>query len=417
MTRHLGGVGTVAALALLPAVLACAPGRGGGEATAAPAAAGTSRAWAPDPLAALLEENPLGPAALDSLGVLRARDGAVLSAHLWSVAVDSAVAPVARANAVMVLARHDADSGLHAAWRLRRDPAESVRAGAASAAGFAAAEAPEEAAALLRLALFDSAAAVQASALEGLARPDAELLRRYLATGPVTPLATIARGLLRALEERGAPLATPAGAPPGTLERALEDGTRIRFIPERAWPLHGAAVGRVSVLDPAGAVVTTLARGVEVVGGVVPAFVSPDGRWLVYEAERTVRVRDLATDSETLVGAGVAPRVLPFTEDFVFVREQRGERAERVDGVRSRLLYTLLRASFAGGAPRAVDQVEAWSTPGMHGGASPVRWMQVVPAAGDGAPVFLLQAEGLGTVPLPSPFARSAPAPAARRRP
>jgi hypothetical protein len=347
-----------------------------------------------------------------------------LNSRLARIVGDSAAHAVVRANAVVLLGERHATGELRAFWTALEDGDPRVRAAAARALEGIVVMDQAAALRLLRRALRDPEPLVQAEALRSIGDADVELLRRYLDSGPPPELARIATDLIRSAEERGAPLraitdrpavslaaagdATPpggdalaqqagAGAAGLVLERTAASGPRLEFRATRTWPQWDAAVGELVVTPPGGAPVSVSSE-VEVVGRVVPAFFSVDGRYLVYEAARQVRVRDLTGGEERVVGPGIAPRLVPFSDSFVFLREIPEQRQDGRDEVVVR--YTVFRAAFAGGEPESVGEVRAVLRMDRRGLYSPARWMRVRERDG----VFVLEGESMGTFVLPDPF-------------
>lgn len=368
-------------------------------------AGGPSATRAPDPrtfphdagLFAVLAGDP-GPEAEDSLVALEARSGLVLTDTLAEVAEDTSLHPLLRANAVLLLGRRHPAERLIVLGPLLDARDERIRLAAVMALRSYLPGRPEPAAQLLARALRDPSPAVQARVLETVADRDVALLRAYLAAGPSPELGKVAGELVMVAEQRGAP-SVPDSA--GVLERIGPGGHRLLFRPRTAWPHWEAAVGRLELVPAEGAPVT-LGEDVEVSRNVVPAFFSPDGRYVVYENARQIVVRDVWDGTDRSVGAGVAPRPLPFSEDFVFFREMPDSRTET--GAVSRFRYEALRAPFAAGQPgepAPAGRLTATVRLDVAGGASPVRWSRVAERDGE----FVLQAEGLDPFTLPDPFA------------
>jgi len=351
-----------------------------------------------------------------------------LDRQLARIVEDSTAHPVVRANAIALLGERHATSELGAFWTALEDRDPRVRASAARALEGIIVLDQSGAIRLLRRALRDREPVVQAEALRSLGDADVDLLRAYLDSGPRPELARIATDLIRSAEERGAPLRAIASRPavsragagdaarPGrdalakhasagatgfVLERTAASGPRLEFRATRTWPQWDAAVGELVVTPPGGAPVSVSSE-VEVVGRVVPAFFSPDGRYLVYEAARQIRVRDLAGGDERVVGPGIAPRVVPFSDSFVFLREIPGQRQEGRDKID--IAYTVYHAAFAGGEPRSMGEIRAVLRMDKRGMYSPVRWMRVREREG----VFVLEGESMGTFVLPDPFSSRA---------
>jgi hypothetical protein len=251
--------------------------------------------------------------------------------------------------------------------------------------------------AALRAAAADRSAMVRLNVLQRLDVEDAPLVRDLLARESDPQVRTIARQLLELLEARGARLVRDRR---GDLRTSGRDGyPQIVFHPARTDSAAGVETGALWVELPGAQSLVPLAQEVEVVDEVVPAFFDPARSIVVYEAGREVRVRDLRSGETRSLGAGVAPRVIPFTEYVVFVR------ALGDDGAASTVDYDVLRASFSSGGAQVIGRVRAVLDPAVHGGVSPVRWM-VVGEARDG---FVLRAPGLSTFVLPGPFEGQGP--------
>jgi hypothetical protein len=253
---------------------------------------------------------------------------------------------------------------------------------------------PRDAEQLARLALEDAAAEVQAEALHVLGDRDADVLRAFIPRAADEELRIIATDLVRVAEARGARL---TGDDQGVLRRETPDGFTVTFQPRTRWPQWDAAVGTVAVTR-AGAAVATL-EGIEAVAGVVPVFFSAEGTHIVFERDRQIVVREVEGAAERVVGPGLAPRVLPFTDDFVFVREAQNGRTDL--RAQMRIMYEVLRVPFAGGEPEVIGGFNALVAHDRHGNYSPVRWMHVEDRGG----YFYLAADGFESVfSLPNPF-------------
>jgi hypothetical protein len=215
---------------------------------------------------------------------------------------------------------------------------------------------------------------------------------------------TIARQLLELLEARGAPLTRDAR---GDLRSSgPEDAPTIVFHPAWTDSLGGVQVGALWVEVRGAPSLVPLGQQVEVVGNVVPGFFDATRSVVVFEADREIRIRDLRTGNTLTLGAGAAPRVVPFTDRFVFVREVPGARRQ-LHGDVTELDYEVLRASFSGAATEVIGRITATARPEVRRGASPVRWM-VVGEAADG---FVLRGPGITPFALPGPVDGSFPQP------
>src|SRR5690606_22610416 len=111
------------------------------------------------------------------------------------------------------------------------------------------------------------------------------------------------------------------------------------------------------------------------------------------------------------VGPGVVPRPIPFTQDFVFLRERHRERMQTLEGLE--LVYDVYRGSFETHETFLVGELRALQRPHIRGGESPVRWMVV----GESEEGFVLQGENLETFPLPTPIWTPGGGEASRQRP
>lgn len=317
--------------------------------------------------------------------------GPELDEALVRIVEDGSLADEVRANAVSLLAERRA---FGVVLLLRRMTAESGSDGvrAAAVAGlqrFADDDARARNAVLA--AVGDPSRLVRLTAIQALDVEDAPLLRRVLRHEDDAQVRTIARQLLAAFEERGAALARDER---GQLRTAGTDTTtRIVFQPEPGIVPGGSSeVGALWVQVP-GQQLVPLSQRVEVVGGVVPAFFSPDRRYVVFESEREIRVRDLRTGDTRPVGQGIAPRVIPFSDRFVYLREAPGGRTTTPRG--TVIEYQVLQAAFASpAAPLEVGRLRASSA---AGGPASVRWMVV----GEQAQAFVLRGPGVTPFVLP----------------
>lgn len=249
----------------------------------------------------------------------------------------------------------------------------------------------------LRAAATDRSATVRLNVLQRLDVEDAPLVRSVLAREGDAQVRTIARQLLELLEARGAPLVRDARGDLRTSGR--EDAPQIVFHPTSTDTASRLEVGGLWVELPNAQSLVPLAQDVEVVDEVVPAFFDPARAIIVYESGREVRVRDLRSGDTRSLGPGLAPRVIPFTESVVFVREVPG--TQRPESGASIVEYDVLRASFSAGGPEVIGRLRAHVDPTIHRGASPVRWMVV----GEARNGFVLRAPGLvEPFVLPGPF-------------
>jgi hypothetical protein len=331
-----------------------------------------------------------------ALDALEARFGREIEWHMVSIIRDPEAHPIVRGNALLALADRDAIHHLPVFRTGLR--AEDPRTRAAAAAGLGTLLPTDEEAVLpyLEIALADPDHWVQAKALEGASDHDPALLRRYLASDAAAPeLRIVALDLLRVAEQRGAPW--PADAAPGTRSHTTASGLTLTFRPTRSWPQWEAAVGELSVARAGGAA-TPIAAGVEAVGGVVPVALSPDERFLAYEVDRRIFVRSLQDGRVREVGPGIAPRPIPFSAAFVFLRELSREGPRDASG--GVLTYEVTLADFEGEEGRPLGVTRAEATMERRGGYAPPRWMRVREYGG----AYSLVAEGMESFVLPDPF-------------
>jgi hypothetical protein len=354
--------------------------------------------WRGDPrLYHILLPYPIGAEQQDSLDAYALRHETATNYLLAEAAEDPHAPSVVRVNALFVLAQRRASTHLHT-FRNALDAEDvRVRAMAASAMREFVAVLPREATSIARMALADPEPEVQAQALQILGDNDVELLRAYLRRAPNAELRTIAQDLVQLAEQRGAPL--EGDSTTGELSRETTDGYRITFTPVRHWPRWDAGLGTVQI-EKDGTVLQTI-EDVEAVAGVVPVFLSPGARHVVFERGRSIIVRSLADGTERLVGAGIAPRPRPFTDEFVFLREIPGAAEERRSD--TKLAYEVLTTPFdplSDVPPKLLGATTATATFSRHGGYSPVRWMKVEERAAS----FYLTSPHMEIVSLPDPF-------------
>jgi hypothetical protein len=206
------------------------------------------------------------------------------------------------------------------------------------------------------------------------------------------------RTLIQAAEEWGAPIVM-TDSTTGILQRTAPNGYTVRFSPATRWAQWDAAVGTVTLTSPEKKTVE-LRGNIEVVGNVIPAFFSPDGKYVVYEADRQIHVRDLQSGTDRDVGAGFAPRVRPLTDQFVYMTEDTTGRADLHDRLKVR--YNVMSATFAAGtAPSSIGVAGGFISQEAHGAYSPARWMRVEERDGN----FYLASDGLENFQLPLPGA------------
>ncbi|HEV2146939.1 MAG TPA: HEAT repeat domain-containing protein [Longimicrobiaceae bacterium] len=270
---------------------------------------------------------------------------------------------------------------------------EDLRVAAVQGLQRFAAESPEAANAI-RGAITDPARKVRLTVLQALDVEDVALIRALIRKEEDAQVRSVAKALVALAESRGAAL-PPEGD--GTYRTTAPDGeAQVVFHPSRTDPA-GVSVGALWVQLP-GERLVPLAQQVEAVAGVVPAFFSQDRGAVVFEAEREVRVRDLKSGDTRVLGPGVAPRPIPFSDRFVYLVEQLPARRSVEDG--TELTYEVRVAPFAEGPAEPLGTLVAIARADRYANASPVRWMVV----GETPEGFVLRGEHISTFLLPNPF-------------
>jgi hypothetical protein len=320
--------------------------------------------------------------------------GPELDPLLLGLALDRRQRTITRANAVLLLA----DRGVEAAIPSLRilllaDDDEAVRAAAVSALyRFADDEGARNA---LRAAVGDRSRRVRLGALQGLDMHDTGSLRAVLGHEPDAQVRSIAAELAAMAEARGAPLQEGAE---GLATVALEGQPRLLFRAGEGDAGAHARRGEVWLLRE-GEEPRLLATGVEVVREVLPAFFSADRSLVVLERDREIWIQPVEGGPARRVGSGVAPRPIPFSPYFAFLRERPEERRESGPGWE--LTYDVWRGSFAEPGLELLGELRAAARLDRAGGASPVRWMRVR----DLPEGFLLHGDGMQPFALPYPEA------------
>ena len=311
---------------------------------------------------------------------------------LAQLVADTTAPPLIRTNAILLLADRRVPN-LMAYLNALSDPDERVRAAAVVGLKNDLSES-RQLEGLVKAALDDPSTLVQTKALEALADVDVATLHAYMARAKDPTLRTIAADLIVAAENRGSPL-TPKDST-GRLEHTGPEGRKLLYRPISRWPSWESSWGELLVIG-AKRDTTRISGNVEVVGNVVPAYFSIDGRYVVYESAREIHVRDLQTGADRVVGAGIAPRLLPFSDSFVFVRP-KGQ--PTTTAVQTTIKYDVLRSWFGEPKDKVVGELTATATLEKKGYYSPVRWMRVRESNG----AFFLFGD-MTQFKLPDPFA------------
>lgn len=339
---------------------------------------------------------------LGGIQTLRLELGTLLYDYLALDAVDPDLPAAQRANALLAL--RDLGVVRLGTFKAGYDASDPTLRAAAVAALRIALDDPETYAGareVLERALKDPDERVQAKALESLGDREAPVLRAFLAGSPPADLRIVAEQLLRAAEERGAPLAPVDST--GALAHTALSGVRLAFKPARRWPHWNSAAGELTVTPVKGRP-AVVASDVEVVANVLPVAVSPDGQYVAYEAGRKIHVRDLRKGSDTVLGPGIAPRAAPLAYGFIYL-VQRPQQHREVSG--DPLEYDVRYVGYADrDGARALGVLEATARPALNGNASPARWMRIVEESG----AFKIVGDGIITFALPDLAASGRPA-------
>ena len=317
--------------------------------------------------------------------------------RLAAVADDSTAPNVVRINALKLLTHRHANNQLIVFNNALDAGDERVRMEAVSSMAEFLPGATETATAILEKALRDPNPRIQARALELLSDRNERVLRDYIRTASNDELRGVARDLLMAAEARGAPLVPIDSA--GTLQRTTADGVVITFRPVQRWPQWDAAAGELLVRRADEKQATRVATNVEVVGGVVPAFVPHDSLALVYEVNREIHVHSLTDHSDRKLAAGIAPRFLPFTSDVIFFRPIP-DRNNLATPQEMPQRYQVVRIPITGGAETVLGEITAKARNDVKGNYSPVRWVRVRELNAR----FYLVGDGIADFELPNPF-------------
>jgi hypothetical protein len=337
------------------------------------------------------------------------RMGAEIDPVLVSLVDDPGADLTVRSNALLLLADRRSPAAVPVLRRVVVT-AEDAELRAAAVQGLQRfATESRQAANGIRAAIDDPSRQVRLTVLQALDVEDVALIRALLRREEDAQVRSVAKALVALAESRGAPL-PPEGD--GTYRSTAQDNEpQIVFQPSWTDTVAGIAVGALWVQLPGDRLVP-LAQRVEVVAGVVPAFLSPDRSAVVYEAEREVRVRDLKTGAMRLLGAGLAPRPIPFTDRFVYVEERLRARRQVEQG--TEMTYQVVLAGFAPGPLERLGTLVAITRADRHANASPVRWMVV----GETPEGFVLRGERISPFLLPNPFeGQRLNRPPPRRRP
>jgi hypothetical protein len=315
-----------------------------------------------------------------------------------AAAEDTANPWLVRVNALRVLAQRGATGELPVYTEAINDKDERIRLAAVTAMREFLTLREHVAVEILEAALHDSSPRVVSAALQMYGDRDPVPLRELVARNKDRDIQKIATDLIRAAEERGAPLARKDTL--GTLERISAAGPSLTYRPTRRWPQWNASVGDVYVTAPKSKKAVLIASSVEVVNDVVPAFFTNDGVKLIYEQNRQVHARILATGKDTVIANGIAPRVLPFSNDVIYMTEVPAKRTETPNSVG--LKYEVWKIPAAGGQATSIGQLNSIALNELNGNYATVRWSRIREQEG----TFTLSGQMIDPFTLPSPFGK-----------
>lgn len=246
---------------------------------------------------------------------------------------------------------------------------------------------------LIRRATYDRSRTVRLNALQSLDIQDVETIRQVLLRETDREVRLVGMQLIALAEARGAPLAPDFRGSLRTV--AGESEPQIVFRPFMTDSLDGISRGDLRIELPELPDIPLAAAAVAV-ANVVPAFFSPSRAHVVFESNGQIGVANIDDRTVRWVGAGIAPRPIPFTNKFVFLREREIPPAFEPRG--RRLVYDVQLASFEAAEYERIGELNAWARVDVHGNQSPVRWM-VVDEVTDGV---LLRGDNVETFSLPA---------------
>lgn len=300
----------------------------------------------------------------------------------------------ARADALVLLADRGSSLALPTLRSTLQSDIEVLRS--ASVLGLnQLAQSSDQAMELIRLAAEDRSRNVRLNALQSLDIDDVATIRRLLAQETDDEVRAVGLQLVSLAESRGAPLAEDRHGVFRTASSELQPS--IVFRPVTADVEAGIAWGDLRVELPANRDIP-LAASASVVGNVLPAFFSPDRSAVVTEVDGEIRVVDIQSRTVRSLGRGIAPRLIPFTPRFVFVRENLGSRRHTAEA--TEIEYTVFQGSFTAPGTEMIGTLAVRALDDVRGGESPVRWMVVTEGAEDG---FALRGDNMDSFPLPAP--------------
>jgi hypothetical protein len=323
------------------------------------------------------------------------RMGPELDSILVAVAADRRASMEARADALLLLAERESPEALPSLRSALQDQGNERLRSAAVLGLDRLAPTSEQALELIRLAAEDRSRMVRLNALQSLEIGEVETIRRVLERETDPEVRQVAFQLVALAEARGAPLVPDRR---GVLKTVTSDsGPQIVFREVRREEGLPIAYGDLRI-EPPNARDIHLGTMVVVVGNVVPAFFSPDRGAVVAEIDGEIAVAHIETGTIRRVGDGTAPRPIPFSNQFVFLREKPDGQHSTADGIA--ITYDVFLGAFNAPGVEPIGSLRAISRSDVNGGESPVGWM-VVAEAGDG---FVLRGDNIESFPLPTPI-------------
>ncbi len=320
------------------------------------------------------------------------RMGSEVDSILVAVAGSRRAPLESRSEALLLLAERQSPEALPALRSALQDQSNERLRSASVLALDRLAPVSEQALELIRLAAEDRSRTVRLTALQSLDISEVGTIRRVLNREDDPEVRQVALQLVTLAESRGAPLVPD---PRGALRTASgESEPQIVFRPVRREADIPVAYGDLRIELPNSDI--PLGSMVEVVANVVPAFFSTDRAAVVAEIDGEIAVVNVATGAIRRIGQGSAPRPIPFSNQFVFLRQRPDGQHSTAEGMA--ILYDVFLATFSGGDAHQIGSLRAVSRSDVNGGESPVEWM-VVAEAGDG---FALSGAGIETFPLPT---------------
>jgi hypothetical protein len=317
--------------------------------------------------------------------------GPEIDSILVALAYDANGRAVARANALLLLAERRVPAAIPTLqWALLNAAEEPVREAAVLGLNRYVAESADAQAAV-RLALNDPAPRVRLNALQSLDVHDVAAVRALVGTERHPLVLAIATQYLAISESRGAPILVDRDGVFRTASLAWEP--RLAFYPDSVDAVAGYAHGSLMLEVPTEQLTLILAYNVEMAHGVLPAFFSPDRNYVVVETGRSILIRDMERRETVFLGSGMAPRAIPFSDAFLYLRERPSSSAARTL-TQPPLVYEVCRVEFEEPHPQCIGEMRVATLMDAPNSLSPVRWMTVGETAEgwvlkvDGRPVF-----------------------------